>query len=784
MSINQEANITLNGDVSPLRQKLREATEDLKRFGAEGGSAVGRLTGPLGALQSKFIAISALLAGGAVFKEVVAQAATLTEESAKLGRALGISASEASVLREALKAGNTSQEEFITAAKGLLKQVRENEDGLQAMGLKTRDAAGQLRPLNELTLDAIGVLNGYRAGTDRAIAGQVVFGKGFEMTSNLALLNKEAVADVATQMHALGMIVSTENVAAWEAFDDSGDRAHLTMLGLRTTIGNALMPVLAQLGNWFTEIGPIAAVALRGSIGGLISMFWLLKAALIQVSEVLNATVITIAEPIIAIGQSMARALTGDFAGAVDRMKEMAITTEMAWRTAFRNMQAEGAAAGTKIWNLFAEGTPTAGPGKGGKSAAGLLKDGKDGKESKDKKDPAELSHMATYDAELAVEKNKYEQENALRQFSKAQELEFWRDRLKNHEQGSKDWMAITKRTAALELDIRREGVRQGIALTKIEIEGQRDASLDKIDALEKEAQFALAEDQITKAQLLAQQQGFLDQRHEIELLAAAQREELAILTGDDPVEMARLRQQQLEIERSYQRELGEIQRQQTLESSKDYRNMYAGIENGFASVLKNFVTGSQTIGQTITGLFRVVGDAVLNMLATLAAQWLLTQLLQLVGIKTTSSTTIKAKAAEAGAGGTASMAAAPFPLNLTAPAFGAAMAAVAASYDAAVVASAARGYDIPKGLNPLTQLHEEEMVLPQKYANVIRGMTGGQESQGGETHHHNITIQAMVRIPTIVTGCTDDRDRWVSGDAWCSNCTAVGHDDAMQGCP
>jgi hypothetical protein len=34
------------------------------------------------------------------------------------------------------------------------------------------------------------------------------------------------------------------------------------------------------------------------------------------------------------------------------------------------------------------------------------------------------------------------------------------------------------------------------------------------------------------------------------------------------------------------------------------------------------------------------------------------------------------------------------------------------------------------------------------------------------------------VRIPTIVTGCTDDRDRWVSVDAWCSNSTPIGHDD------
>ena len=43
---------------------------------------------------------------------------------------------------------------------------------------------------------------------------------------------------------------------------------------------------------------------------------------------------------------------------------------------------------------------------------------------------------------------------------------------------------------------------------------------------------------------------------------------------------------------------------------------------------------------------------------------------------------------------------------------------------------------------------------------------------------------KAHVRIPTIVTGCTDDRDRWLSADAWCSDFTPVGHDDTTQGCP
>jgi hypothetical protein len=103
---------------------------------------------------------------------------------------------------------------------------------------------------------------------------------------------------------------------------------------------------------------------------------------------------------------------------------------------------------------------------------------------------------------------------------------------------------------------------------------------------------------------------------------------------------------------------------------------------------------------------------------------------------KTVAVSTIADKAAEAGAGGVASMAAAPFPLNVTAPAFGAAMSAAALSFG--VVASASGGYDIPAGLNPLTQLHEQEMVLPAKHAAVIRSLAddgpGQVASTGGDS--------------------------------------------------
>ena len=51
--------------------------------------------------------------------------------------------------------------------------------------------------------------------------------------------------------------------------------------------------------------------------------------------------------------------------------------------------------------------------------------------------------------------------------------------------------------------------------------------------------------------------------------------------------------------------------------------------------------------------------------------------------------------------------------------------------------ASAEGGYDIPAGTNPVTQLHEREMVLPKAQADVIRGLA----SNGGSSGDMKLTI-------------------------------------------
>lgn len=66
-------------------------------------------------------------------------------------------------------------------------------------------------------------------------------------------------------------------------------------------------------------------------------------------------------------------------------------------------------------------------------------------------------------------------------------------------------------------------------------------------------------------------------------------------------------------------------------------------------------------------------------------------------------------------------------------------------------IKSARGGYDIPAGVNPVTQLHEEEMVLPKQHANTIRALGKNLSSDGGigggggssAQTFNNFTIQA-----------------------------------------
>lgn len=751
--------ITLDGDVSPFRQKLREATADLKRFGDDGSNAFERMTGPLAALQSKFLAIGALLAGGEVFRQAVQGAAEMTEESVKLGRALGISASSAGILRESLDAGNTSQDEFVGAAKGLAKQLRENEEGLQAMGLKTRDASGSLRPLNELTLDGIKILNDYKSGTDRVIAAQTMFGRGFEMTSNLANMNAAEIKKVEEQMQSLGMVVSAESVAAFEAFDDAGDQAGLTLKAIGTTIGNALMPVLTDLANWFSIVGPAAVTVIRGAIGGLVATFHLLTTGVTVLWETLNALVITFTEPIRAMASALYHVVQGDFVSAAEELRNIPATIGDAWGNAFDKMSEKAESTRDRIWNLFVNGEKIAEPDSAGKGAGNLVKD------KKDKKDGAkDQSLMQYYELALAEEKRLASEKDALREYTKQEELSFWQALLQHAALTTKDRVSIEKKAADLTVAIRRAEAKEIQALSAEAIAYNESIAMGRVDAEAAAAQAAVETSQMSKLEL-AQLEVQFEQRR-LEIQRAALQERLALAEQDpniSAVERMRIQHQIEQLQQQHSIRMIQLQSKVSLESNRIWDDLGQSMSSLWDKGVQSLMNGTfrwrsafKAVGMELVGWFAnsVVGEMVKKWLAgevqklaikmgflsaEKGAQTVASS--SIVGIKGAEATGVAtANAVEAGTGAAGAVAPTPFIGPMLALA---AMATVFAAVSAmgSRVKSASKGYAIPKGLNPMTQLHEEEMVLPSHLSKGIASLIdqGGQgpAGVGGAVNFH-----------------------------------------------
>lgn len=738
--------LILDGDVSPLRQKLREATRDLKQFGAEGSGAVEKIGGPLKALQEKFIAIGAVLAGGAVFKAAVEQAASFTEESMKLGNALGISATQASTFITALADIDVSQGEFVGAAKALSKEIKNNEGGLQAMGLKTRDAAGNLRPLNDLVVEAVDVLNGYKAGTDRAIAGQALFGKSFDINSNLTKLNSETLKENAALQERLGALVGKDNVEAWTAYDAAMDQSTLTMKAAQVTVGNALLPVLTKLAEWFVSIGPAAIVVIKGAIGGLIAAFWALKNGVVVVWETINAMVVTVAEPLRALATALAKVATGDFKGAWAEFGKAGQTMANAWKGALGEMEKSSRETRDKIWNLFATGAPSAGASQDGKSAADLVNGGKGGKKTAGGKQSSETEWAMEEAAHLTRTLHQLAEQRA-----DAEEAAYARA-----VRAADEWVADTERASQGVLEDARRHADQRAQIDLLRYEGAKNAELARIDAMQTLAQMELDTHQINQAEYLTRLEQFNLARLAAEQVYLDQKRAIALQEPEqNPVELERIEQEKVALRQRYAQQGLELQRQQAIESQSIWASLGDSIsglwDKGMQALLNGTLTwrnGMRAIGAEMVRWFamEVVGNQIkawlLGHARMLAAK--LGFVAQEKGIQiAASSATIAAKTTETTAvtGSDAVMAAtgaaksqAGIPIVGPILALAAMAAIFAAVSSMGKRKSAMGGYDIPRGLNPMVQTHEEEMILPKQYANVIRGLAagGGEQSGGG----------------------------------------------------
>lgn len=488
---------------------------------------------------------------------------------------------------------------------------------------------------------------------------------------------------------------------------------------------DAVKFVLMDTGTEADKLGNNKSIATWGETVGAIFAY------VIDLGRSVWVTITSVGRALGGLAAATVAALGGDLAGAANILE---------------NTWADLSTSGQKIADLLSGGKGStllayatgAGGGTGSSGAGGVtsLKGGGGGKATK-KADKGEPSQMPQIQAELEAERLKYMQTNALREMSKMEELQVLEQIAAQHQLKAKDQVQLKKMVAAAEIAALKEMAEQGRQLDEGERTSRMDKAMNAVNAAQFEAESQLALGQITKAEMLEQERLFEEQRNQIQRQALTDR----LATADptrDPVLYAQLLSELENLEAQHQQRLGQIRLQAMQEQQAMSMQIGSSLQGGFARVFSQIGTSITSIGGLMRAMGQVVLQTFVQMLSQMAAKWLVNKLLMKAISKSTAFGEIAAEAGKAGAGGVASMAAAPFPLNLGAPAFGASMSALAMSF--APMASASMGFDIPAGVNPITQLHQREMVLPAKHADVIRSLADGQGGAdgGGVVHFHD----------------------------------------------
>jgi hypothetical protein len=776
--------------LNQAKNALNASTEAMK-------SSIGGLGDAFASLQKTMMGFSAILGGGALFASGVSTAKELTGEAMKLSKSLGITTQEGSILNVALKSIGSSAEAYTGANQRLTRQLKTNESGLQAMGVVTRNANGELKNGQEIMTSAVEALKGYKEGTDRNLAAQELFGRGAAEAAALMKLNSSKMEEAAEKAKALGLVIGSQQAGELKAYKEAMEDVGLVLDGIKNAVGQQLIPILTQMAEWFAESGPARVKVMQVVMDGIATVFQICIDTVMTFKEIVVDCFTSIGDIIqggagkgITGMQFLANIVTVVKVGALElelvfvtafETINIAIAGGMAWIKAFANIAnsalhldfagvksawSQGMAESEKvvaaslgrISDKAAEiGGQIAkaldGEAVAGKKQYGETKKGTPGKnyEGKTGPDTPAKSEVGNWERINKEAKDSFEFNNDLKTRDLARDVEFWQSKLQLADTTNGDLLKVQEKLAQARLAVLKKETADGKALTEVAIATSEKTALDGLAAAKAmhDGEFALGK--VSQAQLIALEQDAEDQKFQILKNHQQLREQLVF---DDPNHTAAALQKEkdklLEIERAHETAVTTLKEKAVAEDIKYGKQFESGMESGFASVIKNFATGAMTI----QGLFLNMGKAILSALtdvfAQIAAKQLASWMMSKVGSKVNAMANIMANAGVAGSAAFASTAAIPIVGPGLAPAAAAAAYEGAASF-AAMPGFAVGAWNIPHDM--LTKVHAGETILNATDSENFRaarqgGATGGGSGEGDVHLHVNaVDSQSVARL-------------------------------------
>lgn len=259
--------------VMGINEKLKRITAPVNKvkaaFAALGEEAgLGKLAKSIGKastagkeLFSEFtgqvtrVAAAGAVAAASIFA-ITKSFATAGDEVATISQRLGLTTTAYQELRYAASRADVDQEMFNASMDKFNKGIGEAAagtgealQGFSALGIAVRDSSGRIRSIESLLPEVADKLGGIRSESLRAAIASKLFGREGAKLNGIFKEGSEGLRNLRKEAQDVGAVMTPEQIAAAEAFDDGMKKIGATLLMVRNVVGAALAPKLVELGE-------------------------------------------------------------------------------------------------------------------------------------------------------------------------------------------------------------------------------------------------------------------------------------------------------------------------------------------------------------------------------------------------------------------------------------------------------------------------------------------------------------------------------------------------------
>lgn len=650
----KQLKVVITGDSKLLFQALEKSSMQVKSFAKDISTMSGAVQSTFASMKAPIVAVLGLIGGGAFLKSAVDETKNWTIEATKLSKTLGITTESASVMNIAIGDIHGSVDEFMPIIGKLTRTINTDEEAFKRLGVATRDSRGHLRSTVDIMLDTNKALLGMKEGTDRNVEAARIYGRGWMDVRKYLGLTNETLQEAHDKAEKLNLIVGQDAVDATKAYRDSLNELDDTTKALKVRLGAELMPLLTALNNDMAENGPQAVSSLSNAFSGLYQMLNAVRETMRRNWEETEYTF----RSLINIGEAAAKIALqvqgGNLKGVSSTWKSFLSGQAEEEKTHWRTIQS--------IRDDYTESTQRL-MGLGPKSKAKAQDTDSDTSENKSQGKPKENVY--------AEELNKLDAERAkiLREQTKeAKALADWdqiqtklQEQLLRYAKEVKDHRLSPSQAKTLGSQANAIAEAQQKALLEREQKEDEDASQKYWEAREERSKtHRLANLDLEQADIQQRyEMGEIGYEQQLDMLSKIENEKyeierasiqkrLALLHTEDNQERVKLNGelQKLQDEHAKSVQGTQFQRESNKQQAsplagvkayiaqgkaalRDWKSItqqtLQGVENAFARGISGILSGQMTLGQGLKAIWEGITSTIIELLAQLAAKWIVT---------------------------------------------------------------------------------------------------------------------------------------------------------------